>query len=84
MLVYYVTDEPGKIPAVRAMLEPHHYVVPRLLGDEAASGTGGVLMVDADLRQVFRVEQIKQTLGELHLVTEKQLADFIDSRCVAH
>jgi putative nucleotidyltransferase with HDIG domain len=71
MLVCYLTDEPGKIPAVRAMLEPHHYVVPRLLGDGAASGTGGVLMVDADLREMVRVEQIKQTLNELHAVTEK-------------
>ena len=71
MLVCYLTDEPGKIPAVRAMLEPHHYVVPRLLGDLDASGTGGVLMVDADLREMVRVEQIKQTLSELHAVTEK-------------
>jgi putative nucleotidyltransferase with HDIG domain len=71
MLVCYLTDEPGKIPAVRAMLEPHHHVVPRLLGDLDASGTGGVLMVDADLREMVRVEQIKQTLSELHAVTEK-------------
>jgi putative nucleotidyltransferase with HDIG domain len=71
MLVCYLTDDPGKIPAIRAMLEPHHYVVPRLLGDRAASGTGGVLMVDADLREMVRVEQIKQTLSELHAVTEK-------------
>jgi len=53
------------------MLEPHHHVVPRLLGDLDASGTGGVLMVDADLREMVRVEQIKQTLSELHAVTEK-------------
>jgi putative nucleotidyltransferase with HDIG domain len=71
MLVCYLTDDPGKIPAIRAMLEPQHYVVPRLLGDRAASGTGGVLMVDADLREMVRVEQIKQTLSELHAVTEK-------------
>jgi len=71
MLVCYLTDEPGKIPAIRAMLEPHHHVVPRLLGDLAASGTGGVLMVDADLRVTVRVEQIKQTLSELHATTEK-------------
>jgi putative nucleotidyltransferase with HDIG domain len=71
MLVCYLTDEPGKIPAIRAMLEPHHFVVPRLLGDQAASGSGGVLMVDVDLREMVRVEQIKQSLGELHAVTEK-------------
>jgi putative nucleotidyltransferase with HDIG domain len=71
MLVCYLTDEPGKIPAIRAMLEPHHHVVPRLLGDGAASGTGRVLMVDADLREAVRVEQIKQALSEPHTVTEK-------------
>ena len=71
MLVCYVTDEPGKIPAVRAMLEPHHHVVPRVLGDRSASGGGGVLMVDADLRESVRVEQVKETLGELPAITEK-------------
>lgn len=71
MLVCYLTDEPGKIPAIRAMLEPHHHVVPRVLGDGGASGTGRVLMVDADLREAVRVEQIKQALSEPHTVTEK-------------
>lgn len=71
MLVCYLTDEPGKIPAVRAMLEPQHYVVPRLLGEEAASATGGVLMVDVDLREMVRVEQIKQALSEVNATTEK-------------
>jgi putative nucleotidyltransferase with HDIG domain len=71
MLVCYLTDEPGKIPAVRAMLEPRHQVVPRLLGDESVFAPSGVLMVDADLRQATRVEQIKHTLRELKAVTEK-------------
>src|SRR6185503_21168868 len=47
MLVYFVTDEPTKLPAIRAMLEPQHAVVPWVLGGD---GTGlrshGVLMVD--------------------------------------
>jgi len=25
MLVHFVTDEPGKIPAIRAMLEPRYW-----------------------------------------------------------
>jgi putative nucleotidyltransferase with HDIG domain len=70
MLVCYLTDEPGKIPAVRAMLEPHYHVVPRILGDKA-SFSDGVLMVDADLRVTARVEQIKETLSELQATTEK-------------
>jgi len=71
MRICYLTDEPGKIPAIRAMLEPHYHVVPRLLGDASASGTGGVLMVDADLREGIRVEQIKQSLTEMPATTEK-------------
>jgi putative nucleotidyltransferase with HDIG domain len=71
MLVCYLTDEPSKIPAIRALLEPHHQVVPKLLGDKALLGPDGVLMVDADLRVMARVEQIRETLNELHAVTEK-------------
>jgi putative nucleotidyltransferase with HDIG domain len=71
MLVCYLTDEPSKIPAIRAVLEPHHRIIPRLLGDKASFGSEGVLMVDADLRVMARVEQIKETLGELRAVSEK-------------
>lgn len=71
MLVCYLTDEPGKIPAIRAMLEPQHHVVPRLLGDKVTFGSDGVLMVDADLREMVRVEQIKQVLSELQAIDEK-------------
>jgi putative nucleotidyltransferase with HDIG domain len=72
MLVCYLTDEPSKIPAIRAVLEPHHHIIPRLLGgDKASFGSEGVLMVDADLRVTARVEQIKETLGELRAVSEK-------------
>src|SRR6202035_3577682 len=72
MLVCYLTDEPSKIPAIRAVLEPHHHIIPRLLGgDKASFGSEGVLMVDADLRVMARVEQIKETLDELRAVSEK-------------
>ena len=71
MLVCYLTDEPSKIPAIRAMLEPHHHVVPRILGDKASCDSDGVLMVDADLRIMTRVEQIKRTMSELTAVSEK-------------
>jgi putative nucleotidyltransferase with HDIG domain len=66
MRVHFVTDEPAKIPAVRAMLEPRYQIVPQLLGGgDAQSGSSGVLMVDADLREMLRVEQIKLVLQEL-------------------
>jgi hypothetical protein len=66
MLVHFVTDEPTKIPAVRAMLEPRYLVVPRLLGGgDTQISSSGVLMVDADLRQVVRVEQIRLVLQDL-------------------
>lgn len=72
MLVHFVTDEPGKIPAIRAMLEPRYDVAPRLLGrDEMQVTSTGVLMVDADLRKAVRVEQIKLVLRGLRSVTEK-------------
>jgi putative nucleotidyltransferase with HDIG domain len=71
MLVCYLTDEPSKIPAIRAMLEPHHHVIPRVLGDKTAFDPNSVLMVDADLRVMARVEQIKETLGDLQEVSEK-------------
>ncbi len=30
MLVHFITDEPTKIPAIRAMLEPQYHIVPQL------------------------------------------------------
>jgi putative nucleotidyltransferase with HDIG domain len=71
MLVSYLTDDPAKIPAIRAVLEPYHQVVPRLLGDKAPIGPDGVLMVDADLRIMLRVEQIKEALRGLGAIKEK-------------
>jgi putative nucleotidyltransferase with HDIG domain len=71
MLVHFITDEPGKIPAIRAMLEPRYRVAPRLLGTDETPISDGVLMVDADLREAARVEQIKHVLRDLHPATEK-------------
>ena len=72
MLVHFVTDEPTKIPAVRAMLEPRYHVVPQLLGGgDTQNSSSGVLMVDADLREMVRVEQIKLVLLELSCISEK-------------
>jgi hypothetical protein len=72
MFVHFVTDEPTKIPAIRAMLEPQYYVVPQLLGGgDTQIGPNAVLMVDADLRQMNRVEQIRLILQELSCIPEK-------------
>jgi putative nucleotidyltransferase with HDIG domain len=72
MLVHFVTDEPTKIPAIRAMLEPQHVVEPRLLGiGDKKILSNGVLMVDTDLRRAARVEQIKLLLQDLRCVSEK-------------
>ncbi len=72
MLVHFVTDEPTKIPAIRAILGPEHEVDARLLGDgEAPVIANGVLMIDADLRKAAPVEQIKLLLPELRSVSEK-------------
>ncbi len=71
MLVCYLTDEPGKIPAIRAALEPRFPVVPRVLGQEPIFAPSGVLMVDADLRDGERVEQIKHVMSDLSAISEK-------------
>jgi putative nucleotidyltransferase with HDIG domain len=72
MLVHFVTDEPAKIPAIRAMLEPQYHVAPQLLGPGTSKiDSSGVLMVDADLRKAAPVAQIKRVLQDLRCVSEK-------------
>jgi putative nucleotidyltransferase with HDIG domain len=72
MLVYFVTDEPSKLPAIRAMLEPQHAVVPWLLGSDGTRiRSHGVMMVDIDLRQMPRVDQLRFVLQELQPIPEK-------------
>jgi HD-GYP domain-containing protein (c-di-GMP phosphodiesterase class II) len=72
MLVHFVTDEPTKIPAIRAMLEPQHDVASQLLGvGDTPIISNGVLMVDADLRKAAPVEQIKRVLQDLRCISEK-------------
>jgi len=72
MLVHFVTDDPTKIPAVRAMLEPRYHVAPQLLGSgDTQIDSSGVIMVDADLRKIHRVEQIQLVLQELSCIREK-------------
>jgi putative nucleotidyltransferase with HDIG domain len=72
MLVHFVTDEPSKVAAVRVMLAPRFDVVPQLLGvGDTPTCSNGVLMVDADLRQKVRVEQIRLVLKKLSCVSEK-------------
>ena len=72
MLVYFVTDEPTKLPAIRAMLEPQHAVVPWVLdGDGTGIRSHGVLMVDIDLRQMARVDQVRFVMQELADIPEK-------------
>jgi putative nucleotidyltransferase with HDIG domain len=72
MLVHFVTDEPTKIPAIRAMLEPQYRVETQLLGTgQTKISRDSVLMVDADLRKAVPVEQLKLVLQHLHCVSEK-------------
>src|ERR1700739_2000290 len=72
MLVHFVTDEASKIAAVRAVLEPQFGVIPQLLGSGDTPGSSnGVLMVDADLRQMVRVEQVRLVLRKLSCISEK-------------
>jgi len=72
MRVHFVTDEPNKIPAIRAMLEPRYHVVSQLLGDSGAqTGADGALLVDADLRKAARIEQIRLVMRQQKRIPEK-------------
>jgi putative nucleotidyltransferase with HDIG domain len=72
MFVHFVTDEPNKIPAIRAMLEPRYRVVSELLGGgDTQIESDCVLMVDADLRKMVRVEQVRLVLQQLSCIREK-------------
>lgn len=72
MRVHFVTDEPTKVPAIRAMLEPRYHVVSQLLGDGVTQiGEDGALLVDADLRQAARIEQIRLVVRRQHRIPEK-------------
>jgi HD-GYP domain-containing protein (c-di-GMP phosphodiesterase class II) len=72
MLVHFVTDEPNKIPAIRAMLEPQHAVDSYLLGTAGGQApSNGVLVVDADLRKALQVTQLKAILRDLWGISEK-------------
>jgi putative nucleotidyltransferase with HDIG domain len=83
MLVHFVTDEPAKIPAIRAMLEPQHHVAPQLLGSgDTLINPNCVLMVDADLRKTVRVEQIRLVLQKLSCVPEKLFVVQNHVRCM--
>jgi len=66
MLVHFITDEPTKLPAIRAMLEPRHEVAARLLGDcDAQIEPRAVLVVDVDLRQASRIDRLRLALQRL-------------------
>ena len=83
MLVHFVTDEPSKITAIRAMLEPRFDVIPQLLGTgDAPAIANGVLMVDADLRMKVRVEQIRLVLQKLSCISEKLFVVRNQVRCM--
>jgi putative nucleotidyltransferase with HDIG domain len=83
MLVHFVTDEPAKIPAIRAMLEPQHHVAPQLLGSgDTLINPHSVLMVDADLRKTVRVEQIRLVLQKLSCIPEKLFVVQNHVRCM--
>ena len=72
MQVHFITDEPTKLPAIRATLEPRHEVVAGMLGDcDAEIGSDGVLVVDVDLRQASRIEQIRCVMPRVSVACHK-------------
>jgi putative nucleotidyltransferase with HDIG domain len=72
MHVHFLTDEPNKIPKMRALLEPEHRVEPAILGqDDINAVPEAVLMVDADLRRQDRIEQIRTNLRAVSDIRER-------------
>ena len=54
------------------MLEPRYHIAPQVLGSgDTQIDSSGVIMVDADLRKIHRVEQIQLVLQELSCIREK-------------
>jgi putative nucleotidyltransferase with HDIG domain len=72
MRVHFLTDEPNKIPKMRALLEPQHHVDPTIVGsNDIRVRHDGVVMVDADLRKPERIEQIRSNLESLREIRER-------------
>ena len=72
MRVHFVTDEPGKIAAIRAMLEPRYELFCQLLGERGTqTGADGALLVDADLRKAAAIEQIRLVMRQQKRIPEK-------------
>lgn len=72
MRIHFVTDEPAKIPAIRAALEPRYRVVSQLLGDgETQAAEDGALLVDADLRKAAHIDQIRLVMRQQNRIAEK-------------
>jgi len=72
MYVHFITDEPNKIPKMRALLEPQHRIEPTMVGsDDIRVRPEGVVMVDADLRKPEGIEQIKKNLHALSEIRER-------------
>lgn len=73
MHVQFLTDEPNKIPKMRALLEPQHHVDAVILGEDPdiRAVSRDVLMVDADLRREDRVEQIRKNMAAVSNIRER-------------
>jgi putative nucleotidyltransferase with HDIG domain len=71
MLVHFVTDNANKIPGIRATLEPRHAVEAYVLEGGEHALSNGVLLVDADLRRAFSVEQLKAIIRKLQCISER-------------
>lgn len=66
MQIHVLADSPVKIQKIRSMLEPRHTISAALLNEAPHSGvTAASVVVDADLRSVANIEQIRQALPKV-------------------
>jgi putative nucleotidyltransferase with HDIG domain len=72
MQIHVLADSPTKIQRIRSMLEPRHSVSSAVLGTTPPAGvTAASIVVDADLRNVANIEQIREAMPQVRGASHK-------------
>jgi putative nucleotidyltransferase with HDIG domain len=72
MQIHVLADSPTKVQRIRSMLEPRHTVSSAVLGATPPAGvTAASIVVDADLRNVANIEQIRAAMPKVRGASHK-------------